>query len=495
MRLSTKHPRRLLAILTMVLITLATTWIGHAAPDSSQTVSPVSSSRSQHAGIHFLPNGDMQLLAEASPPPPPIQGYERYGLYLSPLQAIENPTPRFSISHQATTPSDTRVRIDVRGSGDGTRWTSWHTDLASEQEVTFAHAVRFVQYRARFFGSTHASPTLHNVAIQEQATDGAQYQVFQQPAEEIVAPTYKVYATREGLVGHRTANGYVIEPNAWFVSLPSWRSLCSKGGYEYQVRITHGDNSIVAPVWDVGPWNTHDDYWSVQREWYNDLPRGWPQDHAAYFEGYNGGYAEKGYVRFPTAIDIGDGAWWALGLTSGWIEVEITFLWLQGDSGQPSAPPVDTATNEFEVRETLHQGTYFHPQAAITWYHSPGGCGEDKHALWTFTTTDPAQSENQAFWQPELTAEKLYDVYVHVPYCPTNHPVTQAARYLVQHRDGAEEIVVNQAQQTGWVLLGRFPFAAGNEGFVHLRDVAGDSMHVLWYDNVKWVPVSDSAGE
>ncbi len=85
----------------------------------------------------------------------------------------------------------------------------------------------------------------------------------------------------------------------------------------------------------------------------------------------------------------------------------------------------------------------------------------------------------------------MYDVYVHVPICPTNYPVTQAARYLVQHRDGAEEIVVNQATQTSWVLLGRFPFAAGNEGFVHLRDVAGDSMHTLWYDNVKWVPVRD----
>ena len=40
-----------------------------------------------------------------------------------------------------------------------------------------------------------------------------------------------------------------------------------------------------------------------------------------------------------------------------------------------------------------------------------------------------------------------------------------------------------------WVLLGRFPFAAGEAGFIELRDIADDSMRTLWYDAAKWVPV------
>ncbi|MCF2434749.1 hypothetical protein LV779_08430 [Streptomyces thinghirensis] len=51
-----------------------------------------------------------------------------------------------------------------------------------------------------------------------------------------------------------------------------------------------------APVWDVGPWNTHDDHWNppAQREQWKDLPRGLPQAQAAYENGYNGGRDEFG---------------------------------------------------------------------------------------------------------------------------------------------------------------------------------------------------------
>jgi hypothetical protein len=37
------------------------------------------------------------------------------------------------------------------------------------------------------------------------------------------------------------------------------------------------------------------------------------------------------------------------------------------------------------------------------------------------------------------------------------------------------------------VLLGRFPFSAGEGGFVELRDVADDQMRTIWFDAVKWV--------
>ncbi|MDW8215104.1 MAG: hypothetical protein RMJ55_16240, partial [Roseiflexaceae bacterium] len=146
-----------------------------------------------------------------------------------------------------------------------------------------------------------------------------------------VAPTYRVFATRQGRVGRRTANGHVIQPRDRFVALPSWSVLSSRGGREYQVRVTYRNRSVVLPVWDVGPWNTRDDYWSPNRR-YSDLPVGLPMAQAARQQGYNSGRDEFGRrIRQPNGIDIADGAFWDdLGMTdSDWVEV--TFLWLGAD--------------------------------------------------------------------------------------------------------------------------------------------------------------------
>ena len=101
-----------------------------------------------------------------------------------------------------------------------------------------------------------------------------------------------MFATREGLVGHRTANGHRIGPRDRFVALPYWGVLSSKGGNEFQVRVTYRGRSVVLPVWDVGPWNTHDDYWSPKRR-YSDLPVGQPMAHAAYHQRYHDGRDES----------------------------------------------------------------------------------------------------------------------------------------------------------------------------------------------------------
>jgi hypothetical protein len=131
----------------------------------------------------------------------------------------------------------------------------------------------------------------------------------------------------------------------------------------------------------------------------------------------------------------------------------------------------------------------FKGQATIKWYHGQGACGTNDHALWTYTTRNPADSENVGRWQPGLPGEAMYDVYVAIPACKVKKPNTTSAHYLVQHRDGSAEIVIDQVATAGtWVLLGRFPFRGGDGGFVELRDVAGDAMRALWFDAVKWVP-------
>ena len=147
--------------------------------------------------------------------------------------------------------------------------------------------------------------------------------------------TRTVFATREGLVGGTTANGHIITPNDRFAALPSRRALSTNFGHEREVRVTHIDRSTVVPVWDVGPWNTHDDYWNPAsvRESFNDLPRGKPEAQAAFFDGYNGGRDERGrVVRTPAGIDLADGTFWLdLGLTNNdWVDVE--YLWVESDA-------------------------------------------------------------------------------------------------------------------------------------------------------------------
>lgn len=61
-----------------------------------------------------------------------------------------------------------------------------------------------------------------------------------------------VKATREGLIGQRTASGYVIDNIVPFVALPATQAL---GKF---VRLQHGEYTCFAIVLDVGPWNIND---------------------------------------------------------------------------------------------------------------------------------------------------------------------------------------------------------------------------------------------
>src|SRR6185312_13134068 len=119
--------------------------------------------------------------------------------------------------------------------------------------------------------------------------------------------TYKVYATREGLVGHTTANGHKIVSNDHFVSLPSTLSLSAEGKNYYSVRVCSVTDGRCAydPVWDVGPWNTHDDYWDSHRAQWTGIRRGLPEAQAAYQDGYNHGEDQFGRkVLNPAGIDL-----------------------------------------------------------------------------------------------------------------------------------------------------------------------------------------------
>jgi hypothetical protein len=292
----------------------------------------------QRSGIQDSSDGSLKLLANAPPAPAIYGSFKHFGFAISPTQRFSTPFRSLQIDYAATTPTGSSVRVDARVSADGQRWSGWEIDLASGASASFELAALFAQYRVTLLANT-GSPSVR-VAQITPLRDPARYTAMAD--SQPVAPTWKVHATRQGMVGGRTANGHRITKRDHFVSLPSWRSLAPNGTNDYTVRITYNGRTSVAPVYDVGPWNAHDDYWNEQRQRYADLPRGYPEDHAAYFDGYNGGRAEQGRVRFPTAIDVGDGAWWDdLGIKGDRAVVEVTFLWLGSDplAAPPPAPP------------------------------------------------------------------------------------------------------------------------------------------------------------
>ncbi|NDU74693.1 hypothetical protein GWI34_18980 [Actinomadura sp. DSM 109109] len=223
-----------------------------------------------------------------------------------------------------------RVRARTRGGGatavearawTGAAWTEWYP----AGEVLPA-ASRRVQVRVVLTGGPGAA------APSVSALDLTADRVRAPRATAAVAATYQVFATREGLVGGTTANGHVITARDHFVALPSRRGLSPKDSDDYSVRVctTSGSLCEYAPVWDVGPWNTRDDYWNPPstREMWPDLPQGRPEAQAAYQDGYNGGRDEFGRtVANPAGIDLADGTFWdGLKLTdNAWVNV--TYLW------------------------------------------------------------------------------------------------------------------------------------------------------------------------
>jgi hypothetical protein len=461
--------------LTLMLILLASPNVSHFSPviSTPQVVAPAQST-------HLTIDGNNVQLSNDAPPAPRAAGrYQHYGFYLSPVYAYANPFQQISVAYQATTPNDAQTLIDVRASSDGTTWSAWETGLSAGATAQFQTSARYAQYRVTLLANTE-SPVVRAV----QLTPRTSHETVVYANEQAYAPTYRVRGTRQGMVGGRTASGHVIQPRDRFVSLPSWRSLSNAKNPEYWVRITYNGRTTKVPVLDVGPWNVSDNYWDVERQKWKDLPRGYPQDHAAYFDGYNNGYADKGRVSFPTSVDVGDGAWLDdLGIVGDQAWVEVTFLWLgrdpMDDNRLPKAEPNAT---------TLARGDQgFEAGAKRTWYEKWGACSYSGNALWTYTVTNPNATENWARWRPTLNAG-FYDVQVFVPSCAVKRTNTASARYVIKHVEGVSEVEVNQVANAGkWVSLGKFGFAEGAVGVVEVTDLAGDQGQVLWIDAVKWV--------
>ncbi|SBT53438.1 hypothetical protein [Micromonospora auratinigra] len=264
------------------------------------------------------------------------------GALVAAPRTLSRPATRVRVALTARTVDGGTVRAQVRGWRAGA-WTEWR-DAAT---VVFGRPVTRVQARVLLAAARPGSVTTVSglrLTAERVAADVAQ------PTAVGTPPTYRVFATREGNVGSLTANGHTIVARDHFVALPSRRALSplNTGDYTAKVCTASGSRCEYAPVWDVGPWNTRDDYWnpsSVRENW-KDLPQGRPEAQAAYQYGYHGGRDQFGRtVLNPAGIDLADGTFWDGLLLTDNAWVDVTYLWTGGGlAGRVGSGPLNIRT-------------------------------------------------------------------------------------------------------------------------------------------------------
>ncbi|MEU1885699.1 hypothetical protein ABZ491_09505 [Micromonospora rifamycinica] len=263
------------------------------------------------------------------------------GALLAPARTLAGPANRIHADLTAETPAGTTVQVQVRGARS-TGWTEWRE--AGGAPAVFDRPVSRIQTRVLL--TTRDPKAVASVRAVRLTADTA---TVAAPAP-VAVRSYRVFATREGEVGGVTANGHTIRPRDHFVALPSRRGLAPLDSGDYTVRVctTSGSRCEYAPVWDVGPWNTRDDYWNpaaVRENWKN-LPQGRPEAQAAYQDGYNGGKDQFGRtVLNPAGIDLADGTFWDGLLLTDNAWVDVTYLWTgSGPRGVVGSGPLNIRT-------------------------------------------------------------------------------------------------------------------------------------------------------
>ncbi|MFC6089324.1 hypothetical protein [Saccharothrix lopnurensis] len=291
--------------------------------------------------------GAVRLDRAAPSPASTRRASVRTGFLLLDPRELDSPANAVAATVRSTVPAGAEVAVDVRGALGGDQWTEW-VEARPDAPAVLPRAVRTVQVRLALTAEGD-SPEVRELDLR----------ALNRPAGESVGAeaaglSYRVYATREGLVGGTTANGHVIVSRDHFAALPSRRGLSAKGTGTYSVRVCAANGRCEwAPVWDVGPWNTKDDYWNpaATRESWKDLPQGKPQAQAAYQDGYNGGKDQFGRtVANPAGIDLADGTFWdGLKLTdNSWVTV--TYQW----TGSGPAGFVRTSSTPLNVRSAAN---------------------------------------------------------------------------------------------------------------------------------------------
>jgi hypothetical protein len=119
------------------------------------------------------------------------------------------------------------------------------------------------------------------------------------------------------------------------VALPHQRVRLD-GGKRVRITVVGKGTRAWAPVKDVGPWNTRDNYWQLRRyrDMWSDLPRCTSEAEAAFYDNYNRGKDQFGReVLNPAGMDITIGVAQRLNVAKkirrdGLIRVRVYYSWL-----------------------------------------------------------------------------------------------------------------------------------------------------------------------
>ncbi|MEU7527360.1 hypothetical protein AB0A74_16615 [Saccharothrix sp. NPDC042600] len=287
-----------------------------------------------------ISDGGAVRLDRAAPTPASARAAVRTGFLQLAPHRLTTPANTVAATVKSTVPAGAEVAVDVRGALGDDQWTEW-VEARPDAPAVLPATTDTVQVRLALTAERQ-TPEVRELTLTASTTESF--------TTEAAGLSYRIFATREGLVGGTTANGHVIKERDHFVALPSRRGLSANNAGTYSVRVCASNGRCEwAPVWDVGPWNTKDDYWnpSATREMWKDLPQGKPEAQAAYQDGYNGGKDQFGRtVANPAGIDLADGTFWdGLKLTdNAWVTV--TYQW----TGSGPAGYVRTAGDPLNVR-------------------------------------------------------------------------------------------------------------------------------------------------
>jgi hypothetical protein len=138
--------------------------------------------------------------------------------------------------------------------------------------------------------------------------------------------------------------------------------------------------------------------------------------------------------------------------------------------------------------DELDPATHF-SRSATAWNSTAAirNCGNDGHAWYTWSTTDPAASTNWGEWRPEIPASGRYELSVYAPYCFTQRSDTHGARYEINHAGGRSYVTIDQGSRLSlWTSLGEYHLYAGASNTLRLTDLTTtDGGYGVWFDAIR----------
>jgi hypothetical protein len=195
-------------------------------------------------------------------------------------------------------------------------YTAYHHHLTSVYNQGVQEGLSIGRSEGRSQG--RAEVRKHLELLKKQADKAVQEAVARVERLERALSWHEVWATREGLVGKKTASGKVIKATDVFVALPS------KSALGKQVCVEYNSKRVFCNVEDVGPWSTEDEYW------FREGTRPASEQGERLPESMKKKY---GIPKNMSGIDLSDGLWETLGIpkTQGLVYIKWRFVEMPDD--------------------------------------------------------------------------------------------------------------------------------------------------------------------